>query len=156
MAAIKGWVYLIMGAIMIASSQLVKYDDGTKPLRVFLYVGILFIVIGIGKYIFGSKAKNEQKDPELSYRNQAFAREQMYQQNRAQRHTHANQVNQQAGFPQQQQTNFFKGRHEVQAAGEQPVQHASIIACPLCGTRHYDYAHYCMKCGTRIKSIRER
>ena len=155
MTAIKGWVYLILGVIMIASSQLVKYDDGTKPLRVFLYIGILFTVIGIGKYIFKRGAKEEQKEQNPQPVNRAMTQEQMRQQRRAQRH--ANQFNQQIDLSSQQQpSNFFRGQHQVQQAGEQPVQHASIIACPLCGTRHYNYAHYCMKCGTRIKSIRER
>jgi Tfp pilus assembly protein PilE len=153
MTAIKGWVYLIMGAIMIASSQLVKYEDGTKPLRVFLYVGILFVIIGIGKYIIKRGAKEEQNSQPV---NQAMTQEQMHQQNRAQHRAHQSFNQQINSSSQQEPSNFFRGKHQVQTAGKQPVQHASIIACPLCGTRHYDYAHYCMRCGTRIKDIRER
>jgi hypothetical protein len=153
MAAIKGWVYLILGAIMTVSSQLVKDKEGTKPLLVFLYIGILFIIIGIGKYIFKRGAKNEQNTKPV---NQPIAREQMQQQRRAQHHG-SHPFNQQINSSSQQQpSNFFRGQHQVKPAGEQPVQHASIIACPLCGTKHYDYAHYCMRCGTRIKDIRER
>ena len=152
MAAIKGWVYLILGAIMTVSSQLVKDKEGAKPLLVFLYIGILFIIIGIGKYIFKRGAKNEQNTKPV---NQPIAREQM-QQHRTQRHAHQSFNQQINSSSRQQPSNFFRGKHQVQAAGEQPVQHASIIACPLCGTRHYDYAHYCMRCGTRIKDIRER
>lgn len=137
---------------MIASSQLVKYNDGTKPLRVFLYVGILFIIIGIGKYIFKRGAKKEQNTRPV---NQAMTRAQM-QQRRTQHRAHQSFNQQINSSSQQEPSNFFRGKHQVQAAGEQPVQHASIIACPLCGTKHYDYAHYCMRCGTRIKDIRDR
>ncbi len=160
MAAIKGWVYLVFGAIMIISSQLIKDKDGTKSLLAFLFVGIFFIIIGIGKYIFKRGEKNVQKVPNKipvnQVINQAMTQEQVRQQRRAQRH--ANQsFNQQASpYDQEQPTNFFKGQHQVQQAGERPVEHPSIIACPMCGTRHYDYAHYCMRCGTRIKEIRER
>jgi cytoskeletal protein RodZ len=30
-------------------------------------------------------------------------------------------------------------------------QHVSIISCPFCGTKHYDYANFCMKCGKKLK-----
>nr|MCK4929845.1 hypothetical protein [Nanoarchaeota archaeon] len=51
----------------------------------------------------------------------------------------------------------LQGQHEVHRATQQPTQqsqHLSIIACPACSTRHYDYARYCMRCGTRIKKHR--
>lgn len=155
MAAIKGWFYLLMGAIMIASSQLIKYEDGTKPLRVFLYIGILFVIIGIGKYVTRRSTKEGlSPNPMNQAMDRVAGQDQVHQQRRAQHRAHSNQMSQHGGLNQQQPTNFFKGQHEVHTADEQPVQHASIIACPMCGTRHYDYAHYCMKCGTRIKNIR--
>lgn len=162
MAAIKGWVYLFFGAVMIIGSQLGPIDTktGHKPLWIFLFIGILFVIIGIGKYIFKRGSKNQVKEQTHKPVNQpidrAMTQEQMHQQRRAQRH--ANQpFNQQASqYYQQEPTNLFKGQHQVQQAGEMPVEHPSIIACPMCGTRHYDYAHYCMRCGTRIKDIRER
>jgi hypothetical protein len=85
-----------------------------------------------------------------------MTQEQMHQQRRAQRHAGKSFNQQASSYSQQMPANFSKGHHHVQQAGEQPVQHASIVACPICGTRHYDYAHYCMRCGTRIKDIRER
>jgi uncharacterized OB-fold protein len=58
-------------------------------------------------------------------------------------------------------SNFSQGQHEIHRVSPQRAQspmsqapqavHLSIIACPLCGTRHYDYAKFCMQCGTRIK-----
>ena len=140
---------------MIVSSQLIKYEDGTKPLRVFLYIGILFVIIGIGKYVTRRSTKEGlSPNPVSQAMDRMAAQEQVHHQRRAQHRSPSNQMRQETGFYQQQPTNFSKGQHEIRAADEQPVQHASIIACPMCGTRHYDYAHYCMKCGTRIKNIR--
>lgn len=155
MAAIKGWVYLIFGAVMIVSSQLVKYDDGTKPLRVFLYVGIVFVIIGIAKYVHKRKPEEEQNQ---NAANQTITQEQVHQQRRVHHSTRSNQSFNQQTSPlfQQPPSNFSRGQHHLKQVREQPMQHASIIACPMCGTRHYDYAHYCMRCGTRIKDIRER
>jgi hypothetical protein len=166
MAAIKGWVYLFFGAVMIAGSQLgpIETKTGHKPLWIFLYIGILFAIIGIGKYIFRRGSKNSRKgqSPIPGSGNQAkplnriMTQEQMHQQRQAQRHANQPFNQQTSPYYQEQPTNFFKGQHQLQQAGERPVEHPSIIACPMCGTRHYDYAHYCMRCGTRIKDIRER
>ena len=43
-------------------------------------------------------------------------------------------------------------QHHIHKVNPQEINpHPSIISCPACGTRHYDYAHFCMKCGGKIK-----
>jgi hypothetical protein len=165
MAAIKGWVYLVFGAVMIASSQIGKIDakTGHKPLWVFLFVGILFVIIGIGKYILKRDSKIEQKEPVPNPENQTQVMHPQHRTRHRVQHTQAHQsISQQSNQAFQQPVmshssmKLSSGAHHVQKASEQLAEHASIIACPLCGTRHYDYANYCMKCGTRMKGIRER
>lgn len=168
MAAIPGWVYLILGIIMILASQLIKDADGSKPMLIFLYVGIIFIIIGIGKYIFNAVFRKEDKSMQkhkleqgyinteqrgnqhVVHPNQQQPRRQSHQQYNhqpIQQHQQDSQLRHSA--PNPSNTPNARGYHEVHKA--QHPKHMSIVACPLCGTKHYSYASYCMRCGARIK-----
>ena len=147
MAAIPGWVYLILGIIMILASQLIKEPDGSKPMLVFLYVGIIFIIIGIGKYIFKAVFRKEDKKSMQKHK-----LEQGYINTEHRGHQHVIHPQHQQHKQYQQSSHPVsnkQGYHEIHEA--QHPQHMSIVTCPLCGTRHYSYASYCMRCGARIK-----
>lgn len=174
MAAIPGWVYVILGIVMIAASQLINSKTETNSLTIFLYIGIIFIVIGVGKYVFRAVFKKGDKQPTQKHRKQpAYVNtEQRGHQHVV--HPHHQQPQHQTSHPQQtapqtyqthhqaqrqhthrtphHEVTHMRGQHEVhRATQQQHPQHMSIIACPTCGTSHYNYANYCMKCGSRIK-----
>jgi hypothetical protein len=197
---------------MILASQLIKDSDGTQKLILFLYVGIVFILIGVGKYIFKSVLKKNDvkplhipKDRQIGRKVQApptlkqtqWARENTppdylnppdyngplvserharSQKKRSHPHhahqkTHPHPVHHaQKAQAQQKPANsthqpypshpahpsrpqhklsHMSGKHEIHRA-QQP-QHLTIIGCPVCGTRHYSYADFCMKCGAKMK-----
>jgi ABC-type nickel/cobalt efflux system permease component RcnA len=145
MAAIPGWVYVIIGVVMIASSQLIKETDGTKPLRLFLYIGIVFIIIGLGKLFYHGALKRKQQDAELAMKAahvMPSANPQAHHMPAAEQQYQAHKAMHQADFNPQQP-------HQVHKAHD--PQHLSIITCPACSTRHYSYANFCMRCGTRMK-----
>ncbi|MBW2990767.1 hypothetical protein KY348_03615 [Candidatus Woesearchaeota archaeon] len=176
MAPIPGWVYVILGIIMILASQLIKDSEGAKPLLVFLYVGILFILIGIGKYVFKAVFRKDDKHPKQKKMNQPAyvnteqrghqhvvhpqTQQPQHQASHHQAQQSAPQTHQIHHQAQRQHTHrtphhevsHMRGQHEVhRATPQQHPPHMSIIACPACKTRHYDYARYCMRCGTKIK-----
>ena len=145
MAPIPGWVYVILGIVMILASQLIKNSDGSKPLLIFLFVGILFVIIGFGKYIFRGVFKKKKEPTYKKHVHPAMPRI-----HNPPQHTAHPQQPPQTHPAAHQKATHPQSPHEVHRATQHP-QHLSIIACPACGVRHYNYARYCMKCGTRIK-----
>ena len=98
----------------------------------------------------------EPLTPEHPMQQQGFQTQQMPQQtqqtHQAQqtqpRHQTPHQTHRQHTHP----VTHMQGEQHVQKATQQQhPQHVSIIACPACSTKHYDYARYCMNCGTKIK-----
>ena len=145
MAAIPGWVYILIGVLMSAFSKIVESKSEPGTFKLFFWVGIVFVVIGIGKLVF--KSKKEQNigmstaDPLLNPQNMR-PQHQAYAQQAQHLQTHRQ-------F--QQNADFSQGQHQVHRAAQQQQQHPSVVACPACGTMHYDYANFCMRCGSRIK-----
>jgi len=146
MAAIPGWVYVILGVIMLLASHFIKESDGSKPLIIFLWAGILFIIIGIGKYVFKAVFKKEKHKPRPAVHKEPV---------RPAQHTAHRTTPLHQPPPTQPRTSAhpkltqLHGKHEVHRT--QHPQHLTIISCPACGTKHYSYANYCMRCGTKIK-----
>jgi hypothetical protein len=137
MAAIPGWAYLTIGiAVSVLSKIVEKVSKKPGTFALFFWVGILFLVVGLVKLVL-KKNKKEQKNISPA--------EQFAPVNFQQRQ------NMQSQNPSS--TNFSQGQHHISriANPQQRVQHPSIISCPSCGTRHYDYAHYCMRCGTHLR-----
>ncbi len=161
MAVIPGWVYVILGIVMILASQLIKDADGSKPMIIFLYVGIIFIVIGVGKYIYNSvfrKGKERKGTPHKNKLEPVVINTTQSQQqtHHARQHPHHRTArhHQQTHHQAQHPVDHMQEKHEVHRATHQQThqtQHPTIIACPVCSTRHYSYADYCMRCGTKIK-----
>ena len=57
MAKLHGLVYIVVGFFVASVSWKISYEK----LFLFFYIGVLFILLGIGKLIFGSKANKEEK-----------------------------------------------------------------------------------------------
>lgn len=148
MAAIPGWVYAILGIVMILASELIKDTDGSKSLLLFRYVGIVFIIIGVGKYIFKSAFRKKKAPNHPAHRQPHHA---------AQHQTQARHARQSTPHHPQHKLAHLQGQHTVHRATPQqahplhPTQQSNILACPRCGARHYSYADFCMKCGTKLR-----
>lgn len=166
MAAIPGWAYVVIGVLMSAFSKLVEAKTEPGTFKLFFWIGILFILIGVGKYIFKRNKKEPlaynqlQQHPQQSQQphQQQRQQQQQYQRQQTRLQSHSQQQHQGAYQSKQSpvETNFSQGQHHVnKVVQQQPItqlsQHPSIIACSACGTRHYDYARYCMQCGTKIR-----
>ncbi|MBN2052970.1 hypothetical protein JW756_05680 [Candidatus Woesearchaeota archaeon] len=168
MAAIPGWVYLVIGVAMAAMSKIVE-SSSKKPgnFALFFWLGVAFIVIGLGKLVFKAlkKDKKPAKEPTLTPTYQKHPQhpqqkhQQQYQAHHLQQHTiiqdPQNHVQHQAQQPHQvihQQFHSAQSQHHIDRAQPQNIpQHLSIINCPACNTKHYSYANYCMRCGTKMK-----
>jgi hypothetical protein len=169
MASIPGWAYIIIGIVMTVLSKMVEAKTKPGNFALFFWLGIVFVVIGVGKMAYkaifkkGDKQPKQQRKAALHHRaqhSQNPVQQRNYQQfNAQQKPVHQARQGAFQQMPQQQAAAthafHFQGQHEVHRANQQqPVQqpqHPSIIACHLCGVRHYDYANFCMNCGTRIK-----
>ena len=57
MAKLHGLVYIVIGFFVSSVSWKISYDK----LFLFFYAGLLFILFGTGKLIFGSKTNKEEK-----------------------------------------------------------------------------------------------
>jgi DNA-directed RNA polymerase subunit RPC12/RpoP len=181
MAPIPGGAYILIGIAMSVFSFFVARTPkaNLKGFWIFVGVGVIFIIIGIAKLLLKKAA--EPKKPLRSsqmmeqMRQQAAQSQQrgIHQQNPSTRTTQPDNYQQSPQYYQQYQslsqenprqahahmnhsnqgTEFSQGQHHVRKAthSQESRQHMSIIACPTCGTRHYDYAYFCMRCGTRIQ-----
>ena len=57
MAKIHGLIYIVIGFFVASVSWKISYEK----LFLFFYIGVLFILFGIGKLIFGSREIKEEK-----------------------------------------------------------------------------------------------
>jgi hypothetical protein len=161
MAAIPGWAYLGSGILIAVLSKIVEKNSKPGSFALFFWIGIIFIAVGVGKIVFKYVFRKEKKAPQNPYASQAShaARQHsvVQHQRQAVHHQGAAQAPHLNNYPQQsQQTpmHHLQGQHSISKATSQQVrmQESSIIVpCPACGTRHYDYANFCMRCGTKIK-----
>jgi len=146
MTAIPWWAYLGSGILVSAFSKWVEAKSKPGDFALFFWIGILFIVVGVGKVLVKYLFSKDKKQPQpgrhqqnMTYPIHHRAAGQHPSQHQSQQH------------PPQQHAQKTQVQHNVSVANQQAPQHASIISCPFCGTKHYDYANYCMKCGSKMK-----
>jgi zinc-ribbon domain len=153
MAAIPGWAYILLGVFISIFSKIVESKSTPGTFKLFFWIGIVFVVIGIGKLVF--KSKKEQNTLGMSSTDPLLNTPPLDQpltpQNTSRQYPAYAQQAQHLQTHRQfrQSADFSQGQHQVHRAIQQ--QHPSVIACPACGTMHYDYANFCMRCGSRIK-----
>ena len=187
MAPIPGWAYILVGAMVSGTSWFVENKSG-QNMKFFLFAGILFFIIGVGKIIMGlmmnKKARAPSNPPagqpnqyqqgrqgypahqmrwrasQQGYANQQVGNQQMqqraspmqprqpYQAGHHSYHTHVDGMDGGAGHQGQHQRHIQPVRQDNTPSA---AQHPSVISCPACGIKHYNYANFCMICGTRIR-----
>jgi ABC-type nickel/cobalt efflux system permease component RcnA len=132
MAKISGWVYLIVGIVMIVFSVLVNNNTGKDSMNLFIFAGIIFVVIGFGK--IGWKFFMREKKPK-KHKQEKHSEKQVHHHKQTSHHS------------SNQNTHQHSSHHHSQ----NPVHsQREIISCPFCSTRHYKGANFCMNCGRRI------
>lgn len=115
--------YLIIGIFMSAYSKFVEVKNENSSVAIFFYVGLGFILYGLGKVAFKKFANKESKA--IKQEQQRFQQTMQNQHNQNNR-AHHNQV------------------HNNQ-------NQKTIIACPRCQARHYSSSNFCHKCGARLR-----
>ncbi len=70
---IPGWLYLLIGFIVTGVSYYVNSTQSTGKMLIFLAVGIVLMIVGIIKIIFGNfkQIDKDTKNPEDYYAKQA-------------------------------------------------------------------------------------
>jgi len=149
MAKIPGWVYVIVGVVISVISKLVESKTKPGQFKLFFWLGIIFVIIGvfklIAKYIF--KMGVEEKD-----RKTAHHRDQMHANARTHGMQNQSQFRPHHDYSSPHELQHMQGQHHISEPDQRPSrQDSSIISCPNCSTRHYSYADFCMKCGTKMK-----
>jgi hypothetical protein len=157
MKVIPGWVYIMLGIFMIISSKLINTTTKNSKMSVFFIVGIIFLIIGVGKYILANFLEERRQKAQAKMQGQPMGRG-LYQQ-LAQRPSQAEvaaanpQPAHSINLLQRQRAPRIDKRldepYSIESAQNQ--QHLSIITCPVCGTKHYSYANFCMRCGSRMQ-----
>lgn len=129
---ISGFVYIIIGGIVAFFSNLVYTKSGTGSILIFFYVGLAFIVVGVFKllkrYIFGRKKSDDGT-------NSVFSQKRAKERN----DILTKLINKDLASVDTE-------RRNPPHMGQQ-----QILACPQCGTRHYNTSNFCHKCGTRLR-----
>lgn len=114
--------YVLIGVGVSIFSKIVQIKDPTNAaMTLFFWTGVIFAIVGIGKFAleqFTKKEKIDEKKDKEKFMKQIY--------------------NQQLHWQRQQQGN------------NQPSQY-SVINCPKCGTKHYASSNFCHKCGARLK-----
>ncbi|MBN2459877.1 zinc-ribbon domain-containing protein [Candidatus Woesearchaeota archaeon] len=169
MAPIPGWVYVVLGIFMIISSKLINRATEDSKMSVFFIVGIIFLVIGIAKYMLANYLENRRANSHAKKQAVTQAALDIYQHpgQASTRHPAAHQApvapeSARKATPQplhpldllqSQKAPKLKQKINEPYTIEpgQGQQHLSIITCPACGTKHYSYANFCMRCGTKMR-----
>ncbi|MFH0869590.1 MAG: hypothetical protein V1866_00855 [archaeon] len=149
MAKIPGWVYIIVGVAISAVSKMVEAKTKPGQFKLFFWLGIAFVIIGVFKlvmrYVFGMGG--EEKDKKVAHH-----RNQMRTNLRTQGTQGQSQFRQHHNDGNPHELQHMQGQHHVSEPDpRQGRQDSSIVSCPNCSTRHYSYADFCMKCGTKMK-----
>lgn len=170
MAPIPGWLMIVAGALVAGFSKFVEVSTDTGSFALFFWIGIFFVVFGIGKYVVKGIRQKKNQPLHPVHKQHPAHQSQHRQAHQHQTRQHAQPVNQQQQYQQQSQNtqqihqhhqsqhhmSHMQGQHHIQKAQHvQHVQHPTtqqptIVPCQRCGTRHYSYADFCMRCGTRI------
>ena len=134
-------VHLIVGILVFsvsAYSLIFLETPNPSAMRLFMYIGLGFIVLAGIKYLFrylksGSLKKSEEKFAEKLSGLTSIEAQYQKQHPRSQ------------AIPQH-------NPQRTRAPSQQsPQQQPEIIICPLCRTRNYKTSNYCHMCGYKLK-----
>jgi hypothetical protein len=152
MAKIPGFVYLIIGAVMVGFSLITNSRTKTQSMTVFIYIGLLFFAIGIAKVIFNYVTKD--KKPETQHQQHPHHAQHPGQHTHQQAGLHNQSLHQQT-HPQHIQTQHGSTAqgiaHHYPQHSEQQSIFPQVIACRRCSARNPIEASFCNRCGFRLK-----
>ena len=135
MAKIHGISYLIIGAAVILISLYSNARSGTNSMTLFIYVGIIFLIVGIIKLFL--KFIKRQNKPKQAHK--------------PVQHHHAQVHHQQVQHAQHTQP---RTHHSSHPHHPQHTQHQQVfpqyIVCPKCHARNHTHSNFCMRCGLRF------
>lgn len=121
--AIPPLAYIIIGAGISIYAKIVQSTNPEyEAMTLFFYIGIIFVVVGVGKFLLNQKNKEasiQEKQVEKSYQQQINKQQQAWQQ-------------------------------KMNMHNQTPAQH-NIIACPRCNTRNYSSSNFCYSCGSQLR-----
>ena len=152
--SIPAWVYIIAGAGIAFFSKFVQSRTDINSLQLFFYIGLVFILIGLIKIIFKAGKKKEKAlkaQPHHTAYHETHHKPKGLFKTEHQHHQTAH--NSHAHHIHRTHDSQHQPKHHIHKTNQHQThpQHPSIIVCQSCGTRHYSYANFCMKCGVRIK-----
>ncbi|MBR9703430.1 zinc ribbon domain-containing protein [Candidatus Woesearchaeota archaeon] len=117
------WAYLAVGGLITGYDLFLQSKvSSDSSMTLFFYLGLIFIIIGLGKIAFGKFAKKTNNDDKKTQQHYA---KQLSQQQRA-------------------------WQHEQQRQASHPGQH-NVHHCPRCGTQSQQGNNLCHKCGARLR-----
>lgn len=126
MARIHGLAYLLIG-ILIASSSYYIDKNIREGFTLFIYAGLLMIIIGIIKLAVLWAKNRKEKKPAHHHTT----------------HHHAQHT--------QHHTRHTSQQHTQPHTHHQTRQHQQTTYCPRCGAALSSRANFCYNCGNRIE-----
>lgn len=176
---IHGAAYIIIGAIVIGFSLYTNSRTENQSMTLFIYIGLIFVIIGIFKLVSGllhgknhakkdysHQIKHHPENNQKGQYNHAMRNHTQHYENPHQYNNYNQYPGQQTHHPQQQQqrqssnpthpTHHNTNIHHSQNHNyPQHSQHHSMfsqtITCQKCGARNNLNSNFCGRCGNKLR-----
>ncbi|MFH1916348.1 MAG: hypothetical protein ABIJ21_03730 [Nanoarchaeota archaeon] len=165
MTSIPGTAYLVIGILTIGISYFINQKTQTNSLTLFMFIGGIFIIIGLIKLAMGEKPKTTRQrtvqhtppqahHQESTHRQQHPGHQNIQQQTASIRTTERTAAeNPSSDFISVNPRNRVEQyvlEQEVREAGKEVTSQPPIITCSRCKRRQYRIREHCFVCNHKI------
>lgn len=135
---LQWYAWVLVGAFVTIYAQIVKStSEEPGAMALFFWIGIVLIVVGVGKYMLKKRLKEEQ---------QSITREQDLYKGQLQR-----QEQQVRSSTVQGQQTPTTPQQQAGGANYTHPQSNNIHVCPSCKTQNHATSAMCFRCGVRLR-----
>jgi ABC-type transport system involved in cytochrome bd biosynthesis fused ATPase/permease subunit len=144
------WAFLIPGGLIVLITSILligKLSEHPNAMKLFLYIGILFVGIGVFKFLKKNYNKDKLKNSEEKFASQLAGFPQQknnYERNKNTTHNKKNEY-----INQNKIAKNISQEKKVNISEQNTAP--KVIACTRCGAKNYSSSNFCHMCGKKLE-----